>query len=75
MGFVVYSVKQKEAVGWYKLESSAKARVTRNNKQYVFETLQRGQSRGHIYAYCNWADFEQIAVQSKRKGYRNYHEF
>lgn len=74
MGFVVYSVKNNEAVGWYKLESSAKARVTRNNKRYVWETM-LGKSNMQEYACCNWADFEQIAVKSRRKGYRNYHEF
>jgi len=74
MGFVVYNVKQKEAVGWYKLESSAKARVTKNNKRYLWEIM-LGRSNMNEYAYCDWANFEQIAVQSKRKGYRNYHEF
>lgn len=58
----------------YDSEQVAKSRVTKNNKQYTFELLS-GTTNREEYAYCTWAEFEQIAMRSKRKGYRVYHEF
>lgn len=74
MGYVVYSKHYGRAIALCETERAAKARVTRNNKQYTFELL-TGTSNMEEYAYCSWADFEEIARSKKRKGHISYHEF
>ena len=75
MGWVVYCVEQNKAVALYDKESIAKAQVTKNNKQRTWELLTGMTNRHNEYAYCSWPAFEAIAMKSKRKGYRNWHEF
>jgi hypothetical protein len=53
MGFVVYEKVHGSVEAYYKKESSAKASVTRLNKQ-----LYTGLSRE--VAYCSWADYELL---------------
>jgi len=53
MGFVVYEKQWGSVEAYYKKESSAKAAVTRLNKQ-----LYAGLSRE--VGYCSWADYELL---------------
>ena len=76
MSFVVYSTRRQRAVALYDSERAAKARVTRNNKQQFWLVLhQLDTESAEEWAYCSWADFETIALGSRRRGYQNYHEF
>ena len=76
MSFVVYSIRRQRAVALYDSERAAKARVTRNNKQQFWLVLnQLDTGSAEEWAYCSWADFETIALGSRRRGYQNYHEF
>jgi hypothetical protein len=63
--FVVYCVNSGRPKGMYERESSAKARVTRNNKEMVMWLLTKRQDREYFswdrreeWAYCTYADFE-----------------
>ena len=76
MSFVVYSTRRQRAVALYDTERAAKARVTRNNKQQFWLVLHRlDTGSAEEWAYCSWAEFEAIALKSRRRGYQNYHEF
>ena len=75
MSFVVYSTQRQRAIALYDTESAAKARVTRNNKQQFWRALTRHIDSAEEWAYCSWAEFEAIALKSRRRGYQNYHEF
>jgi hypothetical protein len=75
LSFVVYSTQRQRAVALYDTESAAKARVTRNNKQQFWRALTRHTDSAEEWAYCSWAEFEAIALKSRRRGYQNYHEF
>ena len=75
LAFVVYSTRRLRAIGLYDTKSAAQARVTRNNKQHLWELMSQNRSAGEEWAYCSWADFEAIALKSRRRGYQNYHEF
>ncbi len=76
MSFVVYNTQRQRAIALYDTETAAKARVTRNNKQQFWLTLTgRAADSAEEWAYCSWAEFEAIALKSRRRGYQNYHEF
>jgi hypothetical protein len=53
MGFVVYEKQWGSVEAYYKKESSAKAAVTRLNKQ-----LYAGRSKE--VGYCSWAEYELL---------------
>ena len=79
MGFVVYTVDNKRAIGYYEREASAKSRVTRNNKAWLVTHL-RGKRMDDDYyhddsafAYCAWVDYEEVVKEKCLKyGNSNY---
>jgi hypothetical protein len=63
--FVVYQVKSGCPIGMYERESSAKSRVTRNNRELTMWVLTHRQDREYFswdrkneWAYCTYADFK-----------------
>lgn len=79
MGFVVYTVDDKRAIGYYEREASAKSRVTRNNKAWLVTHLRGKRMKNayyhddSAYAYCSWIDFEEVAKAGHVKGGQNRH--
>jgi hypothetical protein len=62
MYFVVYQVKSGRTVAVYERESSAKARVTRNNKELMIKLLRGAENRYswdrmEEWAYCSYVDY------------------
>ena len=62
MFFVVYRVKSGQTIAVYERESSAKGRVTRNNKELVADILRGTQGRFSWErleegAYCSYVDY------------------
>jgi len=62
MFFVVYQVKSGRTIAVYERESSAKGRVTKNNKELVVEILKGTRARYswermEEWAYCSYVDY------------------
>ena len=62
MFFVVYQVKSGRTIAVYERESSAKGRVTKNNKELVVEILKGTRvryswERMEEWAYCSYVDY------------------
>jgi len=64
MFFVVYQIKSGRTISVYERESSAKARVTKNNRILIMDAL-RGKDRRDYFlcdqkeewAYCSYTDY------------------
>jgi hypothetical protein len=54
MGYIVYKINSKQCEKYYKKESSAKAAVTRGNK----EILRYRHGSDEQLAYCSYAEYE-----------------
>jgi len=62
MFFVVYQVKSGRTIAVYERESSAKGRVTKNNKELVVGILRGTQlrfswERMEEWSYCSYVDY------------------
>lgn len=66
MGFVVFEVETGRAVKYYRKESTAKAQVTRQNKQVIY--AEQEARRLYYYpvpqawTYCAYADYEAVLM-------------
>jgi hypothetical protein len=73
MFFVVYQVKSGRTIAVYERESSAKGRVTKNNKELVVEILRDDnknywwRDRRVEWAYCNYADYGPHFYRANKK--------
>lgn len=80
MGFVLYDKENFRAIRYYEREASAKAQVTRHNKEYVMAVL-KGEVRDYYpwrhfeHAYCSWAEFEAVMKQGHSKEMARGHDF
>jgi hypothetical protein len=81
MGFVVYTVDNKRAIGYYEREASAKSRVTRNNKAWLVTHLRGKRMKDAYYhdesafAYCAWADYEEVVKEKCLKYGKSHYSF
>ena len=66
MGRVVYDAERGDIEKYYKLESSAKSRVTRYNRE-MSEMNPSYTWRGRRLAYCSYRDYEGILMGSEAK--------
>lgn len=72
--FVVYKVKTGKTISVYTRESSAKSRVTKNNREHLMQLLKNNGERLFFswnrkdeWAYCSYTDYAPIFYEFHKK--------